>query len=460
MPDLREFWEDPEEVFRAALDGMHKRLMTAIPVIVTEDSQDGHTVKVQAALKGRVQDKFGNVTHVDYPVLGDVPIHFPQGGGQDSGTQGVIHTYPVKKGDEGFVVFSKMNLDGWHENGGVQPTIDVRLHSLSDAMFVPGHRSNPRKVQNVSTDSSQLRSDDTGKQVVDLHPTEGATIKTVDPNDSSKTPFLSAIKYFASFFHPTKGIRHHAVNSNVIHTIGVDNQNGAYLKTQGTPQQEGNDYPSGVFTEILKELHSVFAHPQNGAYLSANNGQHTVVALNGITHTTTMQHIIKAAQHIIQAPTNIQGTLQAGASNFSSVSAATASFGRSLSMPSGAVGQNELAFGAASLNIGELSGDLTGMLPNVSLSVGAAANNVGELGGDLTGTLPNPTLAAGSAANNVGTVGGDLFGTLPNPNVVSLAHIAGANSLGNFTNDANAATGGVAVGHLYRNGSILMVRVT
>lgn len=32
--------------------------------------------------------------------------------------------------------------------------------------------------------------------------------------------------------------------------------------------------------------------------------------------------------------------------------------------------------------------------------------------------------------------------------------------LGNFANDAAAATGGVAVGNLYRNGSIVMVRVS
>jgi len=33
------------------------------------------------------------------------------------------------------------------------------------------------------------------------------------------------------------------------------------------------------------------------------------------------------------------------------------------------------------------------------------------------------------------------------------------NTLGNYANDGAAATGGVVVGQLYRNGSILMVRV-
>lgn len=42
----------------------------------------------------------------------------------------------------------------------------------------------------------------------------------------------------------------------------------------------------------------------------------------------------------------------------------------------------------------------------------------------------------------------------------SLSEAAGVSVvLGNFADDAAAATGGVAVGALYRNGSVLMVRV-
>jgi hypothetical protein len=38
--------------------------------------------------------------------------------------------------------------------------------------------------------------------------------------------------------------------------------------------------------------------------------------------------------------------------------------------------------------------------------------------------------------------------------------IVGANTLTNAVNDAAAGAAGVAVGHLYRNGSVLMVRVS
>jgi hypothetical protein len=45
--------------------------------------------------------------------------------------------------------------------------------------------------------------------------------------------------------------------------------------------------------------------------------------------------------------------------------------------------------------------------------------------------------------------------------VASLGQTGGAySSLGNYANDAAAAAGGVAVGALYRNGSVVQVRVS
>lgn len=68
-------------------------------------------------------------------------------------------------------------------------------------------------------------------------------------------------------------------------------------------------------------------------------------------------------------------------------------------------------------------------------------------------------MAQNAAAYNIGNLGGDLSGTLPNPNVVGITHVANANALSNAVDDAAAATAGVPIGGLYRNGSVLMVRV-
>jgi hypothetical protein len=45
------------------------------------------------------------------------------------------------------------------------------------------------------------------------------------------------------------------------------------------------------------------------------------------------------------------------------------------------------------------------------------------------------------------------------PGSVSQDDLAGFNTLPNYANDAAAASGGVAIGGMYRNGSVIMVRV-
>ena len=47
---------------------------------------------------------------------------------------------------------------------------------------------------------------------------------------------------------------------------------------------------------------------------------------------------------------------------------------------------------------------------------------------------------------------------VPNGNLL-LQNLAGAVGLANYSNDSAAATGGVPIGGLYRNGSVVMIRV-
>jgi hypothetical protein len=136
----------------------------------------------------------------------------------------------------------------------------------------------------------------------------------------------------------------------------------------------------------------------------------------------------------------------------------------------GAVAAADMAAGAASTNIGTLTGDLAGStLPattiaaaavtSAKMAAGAASSNIGTLTGDLNGsTLPATTIAAGAvsatkmaagaAATNVGTLGGDLNGsTLPNPAIsagavssAKLAAGAASANIGTLTGDLNGST--------------------
>ena len=134
-------------MIRAGVERGQSRLWTALPVIVTEDS-DGFTVRLQPAIKGKQIDPQGKETDVQMPVLPDVPVQFSAGGG-------FTITHPIKKGDEGIAVFSARCLDNWWQQGGVQTQARQRWHSLSDAMYIPGIRSKPRALGGNPDDQPQ-----------------------------------------------------------------------------------------------------------------------------------------------------------------------------------------------------------------------------------------------------------------------------------------------------------------
>ena len=158
--DVRERTGDMEEAFRAMLDGFKASLWTAVPAIVQSVDFAKQTATLQPAIKSQQKMPDGSVKAVDIPLLTDVPMHFPTGGGASM-------TFPVKAGDEALVVFSSRPSDAWQQSGGVRSQIDARTHDLSDGFAMVGFRSNNKALANVSDDSVQLRSD-SGNTTVSL----------------------------------------------------------------------------------------------------------------------------------------------------------------------------------------------------------------------------------------------------------------------------------------------------
>jgi hypothetical protein len=139
---------------RNALDGWQKKLWTGFPAIVQAGgvAADG-TVTVVPAVRGKLRSVDGTVSDVQLPPLIKVPL-LAFGGG------GFSITAPVATGDEVLVVIANRCIDGWWSRGGVQSQMDVRMHSLSDGMAIPGLRSAPRALASYAGASLQLRSDD------------------------------------------------------------------------------------------------------------------------------------------------------------------------------------------------------------------------------------------------------------------------------------------------------------
>ena len=122
------------EAVLAAMSSHQAGMWTALPGIVQSVNLTAMTVEVEPTVQALLTAADGTETWTNIPVLPDVPICFPGGGG-------FTLTFPVAVGDECLVVFSSRCIDAWWQSGGVQPQAELRMHDLSDAFAIIGPRS-------------------------------------------------------------------------------------------------------------------------------------------------------------------------------------------------------------------------------------------------------------------------------------------------------------------------------
>lgn len=149
-------------------------LRCASPGFLVEDMAANQTVTVQIAIQERVRPASGPAQWMDIPPITSVPIIVPRGGGFST-------TFPLKKGDQGILIFCDTCFDNWWMNGqtnappavnvsspsGSQRQFEVRRHHVHDCGFFPGMWSKNNLIPNYSTDSMQLRADD-GSAIIDV----------------------------------------------------------------------------------------------------------------------------------------------------------------------------------------------------------------------------------------------------------------------------------------------------
>lgn len=141
-------------------------MRVSIPGIIQSFDPDAVTAVIQPAIKGVEHDASGAEVSVNLPLLVDVPVIFPRGGG-------CTLTFPVKEGDECLVIFADRCIDFWWQSGGIQEPVDGRMHDLSDAFCIVGPQSQAKKIGGISTSVAELRSDD-GSVKLSLNPASGA----------------------------------------------------------------------------------------------------------------------------------------------------------------------------------------------------------------------------------------------------------------------------------------------
>lgn len=134
---------DLAETFKSERETTKNQIRVALPGIVQSFDPGAVTAVVQPAIRSVETDNDGNRITKNYPLLVDVPVVFPRGGG-------CTLTFPVKAGDECLVIFADRCIDFWWQNGGVQEPVDDRVHDLSDAFCIVGPQSTRGKRSAVT----------------------------------------------------------------------------------------------------------------------------------------------------------------------------------------------------------------------------------------------------------------------------------------------------------------------
>ncbi|MFN1150214.1 Gp138 family membrane-puncturing spike protein [Serratia liquefaciens] len=169
---------DDQEIHDLLLTVAKIQTSVSMPGTIKSFDPDNVTCVVEFSMFGRKANAPRGSTSVDrlkskdcyYPLIQDVPVVFPRGGG-------CTLTFPVKAGDECLVIFSDRCLDFWWQNGETQNTSRKRLHSFSDAFVIPGPQSQAKKISDISMTAVQLRTDD-GTAFVEVSTSGGITATT------------------------------------------------------------------------------------------------------------------------------------------------------------------------------------------------------------------------------------------------------------------------------------------
>lgn len=129
------------DAFREAMKGV----CTSIPGHVLTFDPDTQLAQVQPGIM-RVDI---NGAEFKVPPIIEVPVYFPGGD--------YCVEYQIDPLCEGDILFSQRCIDGWIQSGGVAANPIGRFHSMQDAMFLPGFRSQPNVLPSFQNNGVRMR---------------------------------------------------------------------------------------------------------------------------------------------------------------------------------------------------------------------------------------------------------------------------------------------------------------
>ena len=149
----------PAEVIRNAIDDTLTDVHCSNPAVVLSYNPNTQFAQVQPLLNRTFINDDGTVTVEAQPVINNVPVVWPAGGG-------FRLTFPLGPGDIVGLVFADQSLDIWKsQGGGPLDPIDQRYHSINDCWAIPQLRGKAAWTA-VATDHVQLGQDGAAEDFV------------------------------------------------------------------------------------------------------------------------------------------------------------------------------------------------------------------------------------------------------------------------------------------------------
>lgn len=137
-----------------AIEGSLAEMHTGLPgKIVSFDAAKG-SCEVQPLLQRVLLDEDERPTLVTIPVLKNVPILYPAGGGWS-------FTWPLAVGNIVFLTFAERSIDDWllAQPGTLVTPAQSRKHHLSDAICIPALRPRTQPIPNIDTTNLRIQND-------------------------------------------------------------------------------------------------------------------------------------------------------------------------------------------------------------------------------------------------------------------------------------------------------------
>jgi hypothetical protein len=154
------------ELIRIALDARLMDLHTSMPGRVEKYDASNQRADILPQYKRAVPDGEGGYVIEQLPVLPNVEVAFPRGGG-------FFCSFPIQKGDFVLLVFTERPIGNWLQKGEACDPGDRRVHPLAGAVALAGVYPTKSALESASGSNLRIGKDGTGDAQIEITDAEG-----------------------------------------------------------------------------------------------------------------------------------------------------------------------------------------------------------------------------------------------------------------------------------------------